>query len=280
MAACRGDCERWKAGPTWENTNMSQEVSDARVAQIYNYARSAVIGWEPRMSRLETPLPGSELEADDKALMGHVPSELARLALTSGTEALQLVRESLDAGRVYASATNGPIRTALLAASHVVFQLGPDDADVRRERQRFAQRAYYSNMSAYFRERSDPDPRVAEMLKGNDAKIKALNDILGYTKSGKPRPATSDTRVVAEAAERFGEPNATTLREHWRRLSGDAHALGWQLLLDGVEKHRETGHMFEGMLSSKEANTYRHFVSAAEMLRRGWSLFDQRCSDD
>lgn len=261
---------------------MSTDSTSSEVIHQYGAARDFVIGWEYRMARQEKPLPGSDLDSDDKALAGTVPSELASIALTSGTEALQLVRETLDRHRTYVSATNGPIRTALLAASHTVYQLTSDDADVRRERQRFAQRSYYSNMSAYFRERRvvEPDPYFETVIEGNTEKIDALDKILGQNKKGDPRKAESDTGVVREAAKTFGEPNAGVMRMHWRRLSGDAHALGWQLLVDGVQKQRTVGHMFEGTLAADEANTMRHFLTAATMLKRAWSLFDQRCSDD
>lgn len=261
---------------------MGTDSTATEVFHQYSAARAYVTGWEYRMSRQEIPLPGSDLDADDKALAGTVPSELASIALTSATECLQLVRETLDSQRTYVSATNGPIRTALLAASHTVYQLASDEPEVRRERQRFAQRAYYLNMNAYFRERlkREPDPYFEEVVKGNKEKINALDEILGCDKRGKPRRAATDTDVVGEAAGTFGEPNAGILRTHWRRLSGDAHALGWQLLVDGVKKERTVGHMFEGKLLSDGANTMRHFLTAATMMRRAWSLFDQRCSDD
>lgn len=261
---------------------MTNTADDGQATASYQNACEEVVRWEHRMGRQESPLTGSDLDADDTALMGQVPSEISRLALVSGTEALQLVRESLNAGLVYVSATNGPIRTALLAASHTVFQLAPDCAEVRRERQRFAQRAYYSNMSSYFRERLkvDPDPYFESLIVTNGKKIDALNEVLGCSPKGKPRRPVTDTDIVSEAAEEFGEQNAAIIRLHWRRLSGDAHALGWQLLLDGVQQERTVGHMFEGKLMSDEANTYRHFTSAASMLKRGWSLFDQRCDVD
>lgn len=233
------------------------------------------------MSRLEIPNRDSALAGDDKALGGTPPSEIARLALISATESLQLVRETLDRGRTFVTATNGPIRTALLGASHVVYQLASEDPNVRQERQRFAQRAYYSNMSTYLREQLalQQDPYLVELVKGNTAKIKVLNDVLGYDSRDKPRRGASDTEVVSDAAKQLSERNGAIARIHWRRLGGDAHALGWQLLADGVKKQRTEGNLFEGTLHSDESNTHRHFLTGAAMLKRAWSLFDQRCDE-
>lgn len=72
---------------------------------------------------------------------------------------------------------------------------------------------------------------------------------------------------------------ATFIRRDWAEHSGDAHALGWQLLARRTAPMKRDGSGFR--VTAAEAGIEQvadPSLAAFAVLKRGWGLFDQRCT--
>jgi hypothetical protein len=64
----------------------------------------------------------------------------------------------------------------------------------------------------------------------------------------------------------------------WRQMSGDAHALAWAKILRAQFKQPKRGHVLaEGTVGGSLEDVVEPFEASYRILKRGWSLFDQRC---
>jgi hypothetical protein len=71
-----------------------------------------------------------------------------------------------------------------------------------------------------------------------------------------------------------------TLMPLWRQMSGDAHALAWAMTLRaqlGPPKKGEP--LSAGTVGGSLQDIAEPFEASFRILKRGWSLFDQRCAD-
>lgn len=257
---------------------MTSQIADTR---------QRVDGWVARGRTLEEPRPGSDLADDDKTWPFLRASEIARLALVAASDHLQLVGESVDRKRLYASALHTPLRGALVGGATAVWVVAPDDAHERRQRALRIATEWYQHKADYDGMLLPVCPpelrhRLTDEI-GHSIKRGAECRLLWQstdTLTATERP--KDTKVIHWVADTLypGEPaKALRVKAQWADMSGGTHAVGWQLLFHRTAPMTPTP---DGLRKATVVNEIEHllepYLVAYSVVRRGWLLFDQRCS--
>jgi hypothetical protein len=249
--------------------------------------RATVDGWVHRARSVEEPQPGAELQKDDRVWPPRRVSETARLALVASSEHLQLACQVVDGPRGYATAVHTVLRGALLGAATGVWVLGPDLAAERQQRglrlaaEWYRRKAQYDATCRPHCPTEDLATLEAQIQYSKEQQAK-VEDLWASTPTITARENPKDTKVINWVADfMFGydEARATSVRRYWSELSGDAHALGWQLVSRRTSPLlREPG----GFHVTSAEGSLRHiadpYLAAFTVLKRGWGLFDQRCT--
>ncbi|MBG6181825.1 hypothetical protein [Arthrobacter sp. CAN_A1] len=98
---------------------------------------------------------------------------------------------------------------------------------------------------------------------------------------GQPRGLNISDDVIPFAAgyvfrDDPGKQNSVMLL--WRQMSGDAHALTWALTLRATLGPPQKGEpLTAGTATGSLEAIAEPFAASFLLLKRGWSLFDQRC---
>lgn len=251
--------------------------------------RPPVDGWVYRGRTIEPPQPGSELADDDKLWPWLPTSELARLALVAASEHLQLVGECVERRRLYVTALHTALRAALLGAASAVWLLGPTDSQERRQRGlRSASEWYRRKAQADERrlETCPPDQRaqLSLQVQYSHDRCRESKSLWTATDTLNARESPKDTQIIEWVARSMfakDQNKQTSLRVHWAEMSGDAHALGWQLLSRRTAPMTRTDiRLHETAVRSEISHLAEPYMAAFTVLRSGWSLFDQRSSED
>lgn len=90
--------------------------------------------WRARSAQIEEPQTGSELHGDAQIWRGFAPHQMARVALVSAVQHLNLVRASVEAKELFPIAMPTALRGALLGAARGVWLLAPDLRHDRQQR--------------------------------------------------------------------------------------------------------------------------------------------------
>jgi hypothetical protein len=142
------------------------------------------------------------------------------------------VRLTIEQESTFATATYSVLRGALLGACQAAWLLGPDDAEVRRERARIFGDEWYSNRIKW-QEGLTPDLSVDDAARS----VTQMNDLekdqetLAVKRKTKARfNSTANIEWVGTHCFPDQAPLQRSLMSQWRRLGGDAHALGWTLM--------------------------------------------------
>ncbi len=239
-------------------------------------------GWRVRARRLEAPQKGSELQLDDAQFGAHPISEMVRLSLVSAGEHLRLAWTAILAGQVYPIAHFTTLRGALLAASQAVYILGPDEGTVRRGRGLAAVAESYKR-SRQFHNDTLMYPNLTDNERQQiDAQVKWLTTRLGQTlQAGAETSLNISDAVIPYAAKLvYGRNPDLELEVNllWRKLSGDAHALTWALAQRTIFQPTRAGEILsEGTSGGSLEEVAQPFEASFRILKRGWSLYDQRC---
>lgn len=249
--------------------------------------RSTVDGWVLRASVPEEPQPGAELEADDRVWPARRVSETARLALVASSEHLQLACQVVDGPRGYVTALHSVLRGALLGAVTAVWTLGPDDA-LERQQRGLRSAAEWYRRKAQSDEASRPHCPASDLvtleaqIQYSRSQQKGVESLWAPTPTLTAGERPKDTKVLNWVADfLFADDlvKATSIRRYWSELSGDAHALGWQLVSRRTSPlRREHGGFHVTGVEGSIAHVADPYLAAFTVLRRGWSLFDQRCT--
>lgn len=217
----------------------------------------------------EPPPGGSELARAD-AVWPHSPfTEHARQALASAWDHFCVVRLVVDAGRSFPTGINGVLRGGLVAASLALWLLGPPEPAIRDDRGLALSDEWYRQRIKFQRDHMASRGELAapshklEQLEGLERDLDQVRQL-----------RTATTKVQATDILRWSAGHAwgpkSSQRDdallEWQRLGGDAHALGWQLLLQEVEWSEGTGPV-EARITGSLANIARPYVCA-------WSMFD------
>ena len=187
---------------------------------------------------------------------------------------------ALKAGELYPLAHFTTFRTALLAASQGVYILGPDDPRERRFRGLAVVVEAYKRLRQYHQDMlSAPDVTESEKQQLSDQIAWVGQRLEAARKAGADKKVAA-TDVVSSAAKIVyrAEPD----KEHavnlfWRQLSGDAHALSWSLALRSTVAAAEKGQLLGlAMAGGSFQAIAQPFEASFRILKRGWSLYDQR----
>lgn len=239
-------------------------------------------GWRIRAQQVEIPQTGSELNKDDAVFPYSPISEASRVCLVSAGEHLRLAWTALEVGEVYTIAHFTTLRGALVAASQAVYILGPEEAEVRRQRGLAVIIESYTRLRQFHQ-------YMLKMPGLPESEKQQMSDQVDWisTRIGMAREAGADQRVnltggvIPYAAEIvYGKKPGL---EHsvnilWRQMSGDAHALSWSLALKSTIGAAEKGQVLStGAAGGSLQAIAEPFEASFKILKRGWSLFDQRC---
>lgn len=239
-------------------------------------------GWRLRAQKLEEPQPGSELSEDNKVFLQPISDE-ARLSLISAGEHLRLAWTAIKAGELYPTAHFTTLRGALMAASQAVYILGPDDPSVRRERGLAVIVESYHRLRQFHVECLNmPDLGEDDRQKIHDHLIWLDTRKAGAKAAGAQAKGVnmSDDVIPYAGALVYGpRPDLQhSVMRLWRQMSGDAHALAWAKMLRAQFRQPKKGHVLtEGTVGGSLEEVVEPFEASYRILKRGWSLFDQRC---
>ncbi|WP_139186303.1 hypothetical protein [Arthrobacter subterraneus] len=213
----------------------------------------------------------------------HLISDEARLSLISAGEHLRLAWTAVKAGELYPTAHFTTLRGALLASAQAVYILGPDEPGVRRERGLTVIVEAYKRLRQFHLEclnmpdLSDDDRRKTheQMVWLDGRRATAIKA------GGQPRGPNISDDVIPYAANFVfvGEPDKqNSVMLLWRQMSGDAHALTWSMTLRATLGPTQKGEpLTAGTAAGSLEAIAEPFVASFRLLKRGWSLFDQRC---
>lgn len=238
--------------------------------------------WRLRAQRLEVPERGSDLQLDDSGFAEHPISEMARICLISAGEHLRLAWTAILAGQVYPIAHFTTLRSALLSASQAVYILGPDQASVRRGRGLAVVAESYKRSRQFHKETLKYPDLTDDERRQVNSQIEWLTTRLGQTRQAGAEVALNISDAVIPYASKlvYGGNEHLELEVNllWRKLSGDAHALTWAMAQRTAFRSARVGQILsEGTNGGSLEEIAQPFEASFQILRRGWSLYDQRC---
>lgn len=237
-------------------------------------------GWQSRGPKEEEPHRGSDLYIDDQLFASMPLSQMIRLSLLSSSEHLRVIRDTLTAQNLYPTAVYTVLRSALVGASQAVWIMFPEDRGTRQERGLILveEMIRQSRVVLLAPSKTAPSPSDAAAIQ---QQVRFLDERLDFLSSRRTtRSKLSQTDMIGWALDHtfsdLGLQDAG--RIWWRRMSSDAHVLGWSLFqrsaVSGVDR-RSSIATFSGSGSFEDlANPY---MASFRMLKHGWSLFDRRC---
>ncbi|PPH53734.1 hypothetical protein C5C49_04265 [Rathayibacter sp. AY1E2] len=236
--------------------------------------------WRLRVQRVEEPERGSELATDDEIFPRAPISQTVRTSLASSGEHLRLALDALNAGSLYPSAHFTVLRGALVGACQAVWILASDERSVRRERGLTVNAEMHKQMRIYYNFLVGTDIADEEraLLQGQRLWLSERTNDVASLRSTKAE--LDVTKVIGVAADyAFADPaSRDAVRRLWREMSADAHVLGWSLFQRSTfgPADRRTG-VGEGKAGGVPEFVAQPFLASYRILKRGWSLFDQRC---
>lgn len=249
------------------------------VKQIFS-TNETMERWRSRSREVEKPLPGSQLDLDDQIWHYFPVSEIARQSLVASTQHLNLACAAIKQADIYPSAHYTVLRGGLIGACQAVWIMGPDD---RHERQQRALRVifdFYKQSTKYAGRRlttsTPPDQDDVDFLKERREQCRQLWD---RTETLTSKQTLNLTNAITWASKFTLGPGDTAdlVDLLWMELSSDAHSLGWSILTRATLDSHETS----GMATFKAGGDLEPLAEAYmiiyRLLKRGWSLFDQRC---
>lgn len=236
--------------------------------------------WRLRAHRIEHPEQGSDLAEDDRIFERMPISEIARLSLVASGEHLSLALDAVRAKQLYPSSHFTVLRGALVGASQAVWILAPNERIARRERGLMVTADMYAQMGKYYNFPETTDLEVDDRARLADQQL-WLAERRAQVVARKTTAATLNlTEVIGAAVDTtFPERRSReALRGLWREMSADAHVLGWSLFQRAAfgPADRRTG-IGEGKAGGAPELVAEPFLGSYRVLKRGWSLFDERC---
>ena len=243
--------------------------------------------WRARSQQVEEPQAGSELHGDAQIWSGFPPHQVARVALISAVQHLNLARTSVEAKEIFPIALPTALRGALIGAARGVWLLAPD---ARHDRQQRALRIIHEIHRRYLQYLQSTPPGVdptdlANAISDISTRRDAVHQLWAPTSDMTASQAASETDIVDTAAEAtFSEAvQQDSVKNMWRTHSGDAHGLPWPMFArvstQAVPIGRVAGYpgrMAEYSSGGDVWEIAESYGACFRLLRRGWSLFDQR----
>lgn len=236
--------------------------------------------WRLRAHRIEQPERGSDLAQDDQIFERMPISEVVRLSLVASGEHLRLALDAVKAKQLYPSSHFTVLRGALVGASQAVWILTPDEQPTRRERGLTVIAEMYAQMGKYYNFLETTDLEPDDQTRLRDQKLWLAERSAQVAARKTTRATLNLTDVIGSAVDTtFPDRRAReSLRGLWREMSADAHVLGWSMFQRAIfgPADRRTG-LGEGKAGAMPELVAEPFLGSYRLLKRGWSLFDQRC---
>lgn len=237
-------------------------------------------GWRVRGETLEQPQPGSDLAGDDRVFPSMPISQLARMSLLSSGEHLRLAKDAIEVRQLYPTAHFTVLRGALVGAAQAIWVLGPDDRPTRQERgltlsgELLKQSEIALNLDLKRPAATLTDQEIAAHKAW---RTQRRNEVAAARTTSAKLEQTSIIHWALDYT--FQDPGLQDAgRIWWRRMSSDAHVLGWALMQRTTiaNTDRRTGLAQLNATGNLEdiANPY---IACYRLLKNGWSLFDRRC---
>ncbi len=262
---------------------MTKEEATALAAIRATYV--SLDGWRVRCRSVERPEAGSELAGDEGVWPYMDPAEVARQGLASTTQHLNLARVAVEAGEVFPTAHYSVLRGGLVGACMAVWVLGPDVASDRQQRAlRIVDEVYRRALQHhdYVRPLVDEHyPEVPPWIDSGEHMRRRMKEARWRWTSAQDlteKEALNVTSVIDVVSRDVFDPSeALEVRLLWRQMSGDAHALTWQLI-GRSQSYRDAGAgMAEFAAGGDLVQLADAFDKVFRLASRGWSLFDRRC---
>lgn len=237
--------------------------------------------WGTSLGTSWRPHPGSELEADDQDWPAWPITQLAWGSLGAARDHLLAVRVTLEAGQLFAFATDTLLRTATVGAASAVWLLAPDDPAVRRARSRtLALENYMKHLQFLDDLRSHaPTPHegtdtVHQHVTERLVEIRALR-----AKFGEKATLNLTDVIQSSTSVAHGTEYAIAARALWRSGSGAAHGLPWSILgRSGTTSGTVEGS--DGLVEQQAGGSVRGmlqpYMLAYGLALTGWRLLAQR----
>lgn len=215
------------------------------------------------------PEAGSALAADDELWPHHPLSQVAWYALISASDHLDLIAKVVEMAeeRTFVTASFSLARGALVAASQALWLVADEDASTRQQRGLSVAIEAQAQRLGWQREQLKVCTAEQQELSKKQI-VELLEPELAEAQSrAKKGFRFTDTQVIERAARyRYAsevnvDAAVVTAGLLWRRLGGDAHALGWQLMLS--EPEWEPGHEPEELAPAVVTADIESFVQAA-----------------
>lgn len=262
----RGIAESWK----WMSTG--DDASLAAMRRTFAPHEDLRVRWQVAAA----PAAGSELERADR-VWPHLPfSEHVRQCLTAAWDHFDVVRLTIDAGRTFPTGLNGVLRGCLVSAAMALWLVGPNDSPVRDQRGLALTDEWYHRRIQYQR-------NLLELVDGEEARGQA--QLVRLTEDRRKASAlrTAGTRVQPTdiidwaAAHQYGKNTALHRQAllEWQRLGGDAHALGWQLLMQDVQWGDGEGGPVEAYITARFANIAEPYLCSWHIFMAALKRFDE-----
>lgn len=226
-----------------------------------------------RWSVATPPPAGSALAADDEAWPSNPLSSHVRQCLTCAWDHFDLIKLTIDQERGYPTATFSVIRGALLGSAQALWLLLPEEPSARRERGLAVSQEWYSKRIQWQCALS-PDLNVEDAARSGE-QLRRLDKDLAAVLELRSKKFTLNSTLIIEEAAKASFDGARFVREatrEWRRLGGDAHALGWPLL------GQNTTWGERGPDGLSEATVVGNLVSVANAYLLAWTIY-QRAID-
>ena len=177
------------------------------------------------------PSPGSPLAKDDSMWPLLPLSQHVWAALAAVHDHLDITRMTIEQQRLFPTGVYSLMRGALLGSCQAWWLVYPKDAAERQERGRRFSEEWYRRRIEYQADFT-PDLDVHQAAASATQLERFDRDLAQVRSMRTTTVGFQATRLVREAAEnafREAHIQREVVRE-WRRLSGDAHALGWALM--------------------------------------------------
>lgn len=252
--------------------------------QQLNRIREAYVDldqWRVRSWKGETPERGSELAEDDRITPRCPLSEFARQSLVSAVQHLNLARAALEAGQLFPSAHYTVLRGALVGGSIAVWMLSPTEGDVRQQRGLRVAYEWMDRAQQYYGELEPiADGQLPNLPQARAHLLMRRDQIRGLWASAAELTEKQPlivTHAVESAAETVFGAESPKVKLLWREMSGDAHALGWPILVRSTDVYPVGGGMSEFCAGGDLELIANAFFVSYKLTKHGWSLFDRRC---
>ncbi|CAM3607333.1 hypothetical protein NOMA109596_02890 [Nocardioides marinus] len=196
-------------------------------------------------------------------------SSHARQCLVCAWDHLDLTRLTIEQERSFPTAIYSVLRGALLGSAEALWLLTPGDPADRRERGLATTQEWLGKRIQWQHELTpdllsiDDAARSGKQLKQLDTHLKAVTAL-------RAKKFKLNATLIVEEAARQVFSTAPLVREavrEWRRLGGDAHALGWPLM------GQSTSWGAKGPDGLAEANVVADMVSVANAYLLAWTLY-------